>query len=81
MTSRKYCRNDTHGIVLVDILLAMSLSVVFIAAITELSMQARDMFVHAAELDADLDQYGSSTPVLGPYGNDRVESVIKAGSL
>lgn len=78
--------NTKQGMILIDILLALSLTMIFTAIVTESSVGARQMFDKANERANLLDAYGSSvanslstssSSVASSsrfYGNDRVET-------
>ncbi len=61
-----------RGIILIDILLAFSLSILFVAIMTELSIESRKIYEKAKTRQELLDLYdsGSGTILIGPYGND-----------
>ncbi|MDE2040799.1 MAG: hypothetical protein KGI59_00200 [Patescibacteria group bacterium] len=76
-------RRRTQGIIIVDILLALALSAVYIAILGDISENARDTYARAAELSHELDRYGegAATTSSRAYGNDRLEYTDTVGSL
>lgn len=71
--------------ILVDILLALTLAALFIAIITESSLQAHDLFYRARDRNAainDLIQEEASTSINSVwYGNDRIETDLNSGDV
>jgi len=72
--------NTKQGMILVDILLALSLATIFTAIVTESSVGARQVFDKANERAGLLDTYESSASSSRLYGNDRIETDIIASS-
>lgn len=83
----KDVRDGCAGTILVDMLLALSLGLVFIIAITDATSYSRDIFYKAKYRSAQLDFYELEAPfsghglIVGPYGNDREESIYSSSSL
>lgn len=73
----------TRGIILVDILVALSLGVLFIAIISESSRGAHDLFTEAQARNEFLDSYDSGNVDLHSqmYGNERMEQIFATGTL
>ena len=76
-------QNTRSGIILIDVLLALTLATLFIAVITESSLGARDLFGHAHEQMALMDQYLSHSGIdlkTGQYGNERIQGTFSVSS-
>ena len=74
------------GVIIIDILLALSLAIFFIALITESSFEARSMFDRAKSRDLSLDLFESGTSTelaikTHPFGNDIIENDINANGI
>lgn len=77
------------GILLIDIMIALSLSLLFIVAITESSLIGRKVFDGAKRRNDLLDVFAGiiSTTTIDtvsftrPFGNDRIETITKIKSL
>ena len=76
MIYRGYC--NIRGVILVEILIAFSLAIIFIAVISESSQGARDIFTYAKERNRLIDTYeaGQFTDATQPYGNDRLQEIM-----
>jgi hypothetical protein len=72
--------NTKQGMILIDILLALSLAAIFTTIVTESSVGARQVFDKANERAGLLDAYESSASSSRPYGNDRVETDLIAST-
>jgi len=72
--------NTRQGMILMDILLALSLAAMFTAIVTESSVGARQIFDKANERAGLLDAYESSASSSRLYGNDRIETDLIASS-
>jgi hypothetical protein len=70
----KFSVNINQGMILIDILLALSLATIFTTIVTESSVGARQIFDKANRHSALLDAYGSSASSSRLYGNDRIET-------
>jgi len=75
----------SRGIILIDILLAMSLATLFVVIISESTMNARDLFERSKERNRLLDIFEKTdrkdietVDVL--YGNDRIETLFRVSS-
>ncbi|MBU6426950.1 hypothetical protein KGQ27_01795 [Patescibacteria group bacterium] len=88
--STKHGFGINQGIILVDILFALTLASVFIAAVTESSIGAREIFEYAKRKNTLLDIFdnyhngGATTSAVTissrPFGNDRTEDIIRISS-
>ncbi len=71
---------DDHkkGIILIDILVALSLAILFVGIISESSQGAHDIFTYASGRNQLMDKYevGEFTEVQQPYGNERLEQTM-----
>jgi len=73
---------NIKGVILIDVMLAMSLAVLFIVIITTTSSYSRHIFDKARERRAFLDSYETALiqnaheEVLIPYGNQMIEAVM-----
>jgi hypothetical protein len=79
-------RNSNKGIIIIDILLALSLAALYIALITGSSLDARNIFYRAKERSRLLDIFenGTSTElrkVARPFGNDMFENDFDSGGI
>jgi hypothetical protein len=83
MISQKYFKNRSSGTVIVDILMALALSVLFIAIMTSTSIDSYGSFERAKERSLLLDAYGSSSSNINsrPYGNDRIQTDLEAAPI
>jgi len=85
--STKYTIKGREGIILIDMLLALSLGLVFMIAITDATAYSRDIFYKAKDRNAELDEYEIAATLhhdrltVRPYGNDREESIYSSSSL
>jgi type II secretory pathway pseudopilin PulG len=71
--------NTKQGMILIDILLALSLATIFTAIVTESSLGARQVFDKANERADLLDAYESSAASSSKlFGNDRIETDISS---
>ena len=75
-----------RGVIIIDILLALSLATFFIALITESSFEARNMFERAKMKDSALDSFenGTTAELLitsQPFGNDMIEKNIDSNGV
>lgn len=75
-------RFQPRGIILIDVLTALSLGILFVAIIGQAYNSARSLFYKAKDTDRLLDDYqvgrfGISESL---YGNDRLENIISLGS-
>ena len=75
-----------EGIILIDIMMALSLSLIFIVIISDSAAESRDIFLHAQERNNLLNSFeASSTTIITstrPYGNDwiQTDSTVKDSS-
>ncbi len=86
---QKSCNTDElaydRGIILTDILLAISLSAVFVFLLSDSTVQATSLFERSHERSVLLDMFESGQPGSIyyediPFGNERVETVMTVGS-
>jgi len=81
---QKYYKNS-RGLILMDILLALSLSALFVVVMVESSANAERLLSGGKQKSAWLDLYeiGSSSvsTVIQPYGNERSEKISKSGGV
>jgi hypothetical protein len=83
----KYIMKNCGGIILIDMLLALSLGLIFIIAIMDVTAYSRSIFYKAKNKNANLDTYensvilGNSDFVTRAYGNYREEMLFSSSSL
>ncbi len=79
-----------HGIILIDILLALSLGFMFIISLTSITGYSRDIFYKARDKSGELDVYEQRALTshdafhgfsVKPYGNDREEETYSSSSI
>ncbi len=75
-------RYRPRGIILIDVLTALSLGALFVAIIAQASNSARDLFYQAKDTNCLLDDYQAGKFEVSErlYGNDRLENIISLGS-
>lgn len=75
-------KNSTNnGSLLIDVIIATSLSLLFVIIVTECSLSAQDIFQKAKEKSDLLKNYDSSQSRVRLYGNNLIERDYSSGSL